>query len=125
MPSIMNQTLSIDRIRTSARLRIDFDIAWDVFERRAGQEYLLQAEIWGEDGPAVFDGDNRLFTIGRSFATDGTAMQHISVDTRVPARDLNEDTFTSDEIFALLRITPTRSFGPATARTNTVRGDFG
>lgn len=124
MPNIMNPTLGIERIGTSARLRIDFDVAWETWERLPGQGYVLQAEMWGEDG-ALFglDADNRLFTIGRPFVTTGTTMQHISVDTRVPLRDLDEDGG-EDEVYARLGITPTRSFGSAAARTNTVTGDF-
>lgn len=122
MPNIMSPTLSIEIIGTSARLRIDLDIAWETWERLPGQAYLLQAEMWGQDG-TIFDPDNRLFTIGRPFLTGGTATQHISVDTHVPLRDLDEDAG-EDEVYARLRITPTRSFGSATARTNTVSGDF-
>ena len=122
MPNIMNPTLSIERIGTSARLRIDLDVAWETWERLPGQAYLLQAEMWGKDG-TIFDPDNRLFTIGRPFATDGAASQHISVDTRVPLSSLDEDSG-EDEVYARLRIAPTRSFGSATARTNTVTGNF-
>jgi hypothetical protein len=122
MPHIMSPTLSIEVIGTSAQLTIDLDVAWETWEQLPGQAYLLQAEMWGRDG-TFLDPDNRLFTIGRPFVTSGAATQHVSVDTRVPLRDLDEDSG-DDEVYARLRISPTRSFGSATARTNTVTGNF-
>jgi len=124
MPTIPTARLIITRVDSSARIRIDIDVAWDTFERRAGQEYLLQAEMWGEDGGPFGDPDNRLFVISRTFATDGSVLQRVTVDSLTPVRDLNEDTASQDEIYSVVRLTPVRVFGPASARTNTVTRDF-
>lgn len=91
MPEIVNQRLSITRPGgTSARVTIELDVDWDAWERRPGQEYLLRAEMWGEDG-TIFDPDNRLFSFGFPFLTDGRAVQHLENTTLVPLRDLDED----------------------------------
>lgn len=122
MPVIVNQSLDIRRTGTSARVTIELDVVWDEWERRPGQEYLLRGEMWGEDG-TIFDPDNRLFSFGFPFVTDGSAVQHLTRESVVPLRDLNEDSG-PDEVYARLRLEPTRSFGSASARTNTVRGSF-
>ena len=122
MPVIVNQNLSIQPTGSSARVTVELDVVWDAHERRAGQEYLLRVEMWGEDG-TIFDPDNRLFSFGFPFLTDGSEVQRLRNTTLVPLRDLNEDSG-PDEVYARLSLTPTRSFGTATARTNTVRERF-
>jgi hypothetical protein len=119
MPTIMNQSLSISLASGSPSVRIELDIAWDEFERRAGQPYQLRAQLMGEDG-TIFDPDDDLISILFPFETNGTATQRVSFRTLIPARELNEDGG-EDEIYARLRITPDVSpFGSASARTSTV-----
>jgi hypothetical protein len=122
MPDILHQNLRIDPSGGSARVTVELDVVWEPHEQRAGQEYLLRVEMWGEDG-TFLDPDNRLFSFGFPFLTDGTEVQSLRFLTLVPLRDLNEDSG-EDEVYARLSIAPVRSFGTASARTNTVRGRF-
>jgi hypothetical protein len=123
MPAIRDQTLSIERSGTSATIMVDLDIGWEEWERLSGQEYVLQVEMWGEDGPQWWDPDNRLFAFGFPFLTNGRRGQEVTVRTLVPVRDLDEDTG-PDEVYARLTLRPTRSFGTASAKTNTVTANF-
>ncbi len=114
MAKITNVVLSLTVDIANVNVKVDYDIAWSTYDQASDQPYLESVRLIGDDtgmNPPEDGVDDILTTISPIFIpvtlrSAGAPTTHRSFTRTIAKASLNEDPLGTDEIRALVRLTP-------------------